>query len=374
MFKKIILFFLIWRFFLFTVLALSIPILPLQLNFLGGGLSRYLSRPFFWAWSNFDGEHYLGIAQRGYGYLEEAFFPLYPLSIRLLGKLMGGNFESFNLAGLLISNLSFFLALIGLYKLVRLEFREKIAELTLILILAFPTSFYFGSVYTEGLFLALTVWSFYFFKKENFFKASLLASLASATRFVGIFLIPAFLWDMVRRKKSKRDFVNLFLIPLGTLSFMFYLHIKRGDPLIFIKVLPGYGEQRQVVPIILPQVFFRYFFRILPSLNYDYFPIVLTTYLEIFTAAAFLLLIIFLFFKSPLDKSYAIYSFFSFLIPTLTGSFSSLPRYVLVLFPCFLLVALKLSNSKKKLAAFLLVNLVLLAFFLSLFSRGYWVS
>ncbi|MCX6706189.1 MAG: hypothetical protein NTV24_03765, partial [Candidatus Woesebacteria bacterium] len=138
-----------------------------------------------WAWANFDGEHYLAIAKEGYHLAEQAFFPLYPLLIKFFG---GGAWS-----GLFISNTAFFLALVGLYKLLRIDYCVKVAKLAVILLLIFPTSFYFGAVYTESIFLCFVVWSFYFYRKENYLLSGILGAFASATRVIGVILLPIYL-------------------------------------------------------------------------------------------------------------------------------------------------------------------------------------
>lgn len=361
MFRKDLFFvlksFLIWRLFLFICLFLSSYFFDLQANFLGGGMANYLKAPWLWAWANFDGEHYLAIAQRGYGSGEEAFFPLYPFLIKLLG---GGIW-----AGLFISHLAFFLALIGFYQLVKIDFKEKIARLTLILFLLFPTSFYFGSVYTESLFLALVVWSFYLARRQKWLGASLLGMFASATRLIGILLLPV----LAIRKKS----FWLLLIPLGLAAYLGFLKQTTGDPFKFLHVLPGFGEQRSATPILLPQVFYRYLFKILPNLNYQYFPVVFATWLEFGVALFFLFLIFYLFVKLEFD--YWLFMTLGYLIPTLSGSFSSLPRYVLVLFPAFIYLAVWLER-RQGLVKFFVFALLLagLAISTALFGRGFWLA
>src|SRR3989344_8027634 len=80
-----------------------------------------------WAWSfgNFDGVHYVRIAQDGYAYqFTQAFFPLYPILIRLVSYITFGNFL---ISALLISNLAFLVGLFLFYQLIRKNFNEKIA-------------------------------------------------------------------------------------------------------------------------------------------------------------------------------------------------------------------------------------------------------
>lgn len=367
--------FLGWRLILFFFLFLAIHYLPLQQRFLGGEMANYLQAPWFWAWANFDGEHYLSIALKGYEEGEQAFFPLYPLLMRAIGGFFGGNLAAVNMAGLLISNTALFLALMGFYRLISLDFGERTAKFATILYLLFPTSFYFGAVYTESLFLALSIWAFYFARKRNYFWAACLGMFAAGTRIIGVLLFPIFLVEAIsgKRKQIKVKFLWLLLIPLGILAYMYHLQTQWGNPFAFITTLPGFGEHRSATPIILPQVFFRYFVRILPNLNYSYFPIVFTTYLEFLVALTFVLLSVISFFK--LRLSYAIYLATTFVIPTLSGSFSSLPRYVLVSFPAFILLAIWFSRAPKALRFLLiLLTITILGIATAFFSRGLWIA
>jgi hypothetical protein len=115
------------------------------------------ANPLLAVWGRWDAEHYLGIATNGYTGTEPAFFPLYPLLIHLVGELTGSNL----LAGLLISNVASFFALLYLYKLVEHEYNRHVAQRATFYVSIFPTAIFFSAVYTESLFFALTVASFY---------------------------------------------------------------------------------------------------------------------------------------------------------------------------------------------------------------------
>ncbi len=369
--KIIFLSFFSWRIFLLIFLLLSIR-LPLQRNFLGGGIENYLTAPWFWSWLNFDGEHYLAIAYQGYQPLTYFFFPLFPLLARLVS--VGHSVRNLAVSGLVLSNAAFLLGLCGLWKLIRLDYKKEIAVTTLFLILLFPTSFYFGSYYTESLFFALAIWSFYLARKSKWFISGFLGGLSSLTRILGLALFPALLVEWwPSRRKSWLPLVWIFLVPLGLAAYMYYLYIATGDPLNFLHTVGIFGAQRSSNFVFFPQVFYRYFFKILPSLNYSYFPVVFSTYLEIIIASLFLIFSVLSFFR--LRLSYSLYLALGFLIPSLAGSFSSFPRYALILFPGFLIVAIWLSGQNK--AVKLLVYLLLfatLAVATSLFVRGYWVA
>lgn len=366
--------FAVWRILLFVFAYLATKYIPLQSNFLGGGMQNYLSNPLMWGWINFDGEHYLSIAQMGYQPLTYFFFPIFPMMSKLVGNLIGGGFTNLAWSGLFISNIAFFMALVGVWKISAMEFGKKIARNAILLLLFFPTSYYFGSYYTESIFLALTVWSFYFIRRSQWVYGGVFAGFSTAARIVGVALLPAYLIEFWQtKKKNIWSIIGILLVPVGILIYMYYLNIKTGDPLNFFNTVSIFGPQRSSTFILLPQVFYRYFFKIIPGVDYSYFPNIFTTYLEIITGVIFLILTLVAFWKMRL--SYAVYLFLGYIIPTLSGSFSSFPRYVLVLFPAFILMARYVDKLSKafKIVVFTLL-FVCLGLATGLFIRGYWIS
>lgn len=369
--------FLIWLISFFALYFFTSRFFPLQKNFLGGGYDNYLKAPFFWFWSNFDGQHYISIAENGYGFGERAFFPLYPLLIKIVSGLFGSGLVALNLAGILISCVSFFVGIVGFYKLLKIDFSTKFVNIVILFLLVFPTSFYFASVYTESLFFALSVWGFYFARKGHWFLASVLGIFLTLTRFVGLIILPAFLIEWILQNYKKRKFISIFpeiilTIPTGLLAYMFYLERTIHNMFAFYSDLSVFGEQRSSHLIVLPQVFYRYVFKIFPNLNIYFFPVIFTTFFEFFIGVVYLFFSIFAFFKIRL--SYAVYLFLGYIIPTFSGSFSSLPRYVLILFPAYILFTVYLQKKRVLLFAFLIISFILLIISFSLFSRGYWIS
>lgn len=373
--KKVVSFFLIWRLYLFALLFVSLFTIPLGENFLGGGYSNYLRNPFLWAWLNFDGEHYLAIAQRGYRDLEYFFFPMYPMLIRAVSSFLPGNFTDLAYVGLVISNMCFLFSLIGLYKLVMIDYEERIAFLTILLLIVFPGSFFFASFYTESLFFALAVWAFYFALRGKWFWAFVLCGLSSATRIVGIALLLGLVTEYFENRNRRNLLPILILIGIsGLIAYMLFLYLRTQDPLAFFHNIGIYGAQRSQRLILFPQVFYRYFFKIIPNLNYHFFPSVFSTFLELSSAVIVLVGLVGGVIKK-IRLSYLVYLLSGFLISTVPGSFSSLPRYILVLFPIFVIFSLYLSGVKKyKLVAVLLL-LVIVNFIAAVyFFRGYWVA
>ena len=85
-------------------------------------------------WGRWDAVHYLDIATQGYRGTNMAFFPLYPLLIRIVGSLAGNHL----VAGLLISNASFFFGLLYLYKLLEHEYDRAVARRAIFYVSIFP--------------------------------------------------------------------------------------------------------------------------------------------------------------------------------------------------------------------------------------------
>ncbi|MCL4416693.1 MAG: hypothetical protein M1365_08375 [Actinobacteria bacterium] len=367
-----------WRFALIIISLFAVYFIPLGYKdrFLGGGSINYQIAPHFFSWANFDGEHYLSIAIFGYKSLEQAFFPVYPMLLSFFSKpnplSLVSSLVNSTVVGLIISNASLVFALIFLFELIKMDFSKKIAYLTIILMLIFPTSFYFGAVYNESLFLLLTVLSFYSARKGNWFLAGMFGMFSSATRVFGILLLPALLIEAYQQKASFSKIIWIFLIFLGIGTYMGYLNFTIGDPLAFYHFQKLVGEQHQSGIILLPQVYFRYIKMIVSTSTQN--PIFQTIILETITGLAFFSLPFYGFLKK-VRFSYLIYAMLAFLIPTIQGSFSSTPRYVIILFPSFLAAALWV-NSLPKLIKVLIIILSFCAFIIetALFLRGYWIA
>ncbi len=372
--------------------------LPLKEAFLGRGLGELTDQPLIWSRANFDGFYYAKIARDGYQYLQQAFFPFYPRLIELLQPI----FQSFIVSGIFISSLFFIFCLWLLAKILKEEGeKEETIKKTLLFLVLFPTSFYFISVYTESLFFFLVLLVFWLAKKKKWFWVGLVAGLASYTRLVGIFLFPALVYEYYegeskRRMKERvavakktlaarlnfkyltyffksrrRHIKNLFFISLsswGLLGYMSYLQKTMQDYFYFIKVQSGFGAQRDVSRIIMIyQVFWRYLKMILTVNFRD--PIYFTIWLELLVSSLFLILLVLAWWKFKLRQSWLVFSVLAYILPTLTGTFSSMPRYALVCFPCFLVLAkLKLPKWVYPVSG----GLLLLCS--ALFVRGYWIG
>jgi len=95
--------------------------------------------------------------------------------------------------------------------------------------------------------------------------------------------------------------------------------------------------------------------------------------LEFIVGTLFLVLTIAAFKK--LRRSYAFYTLLSYLIPTFTGTFATQPRYVLTVFPGFILLALWFSNQSPLMKRFYVAASVIFSVIaIGLFTRGYFIG
>jgi Mannosyltransferase (PIG-V) len=149
--------------------------------------------------ARWDSAWYLVIAHYGYrpelgSYTSarDAFFPLYPLGLRALSDI---GLQAV-LAGVLFSLAAFALALYGIHRLSTLELGssvrpggDDVARLAVLVTALAPMAFYFSAVYSESLYLALSVGLFWCARQGRWAWVGVLGALATATRSTGLVLV-----------------------------------------------------------------------------------------------------------------------------------------------------------------------------------------
>lgn len=309
--------------------------------------------------ANFDGIRYMDIATRGY-ITEGAFFPLYPLLI----------VPSPFWLGVIISNLSLLIAIYFLVKLLEVDYPRKIIIWTIVFLLVFPTSFFFHTVYSESLFLLLAVLSFYLARSNKWLLAIISATLLCATRLVGIFIIPALMVEYWQQKRDRRFLPLLFFPSLSTVGYSLFNYLKWGDWLYFLHAHGQLANGRSTSAIVFPgQTLFRYW-KILTTISpHVYVWWIALLELVVFVGGCYLL---YLGFKQKIRLSYLIFAGLCFLLPALSGTFSGLPRYLIICFPVFIVLAAVKSRVMKIFLATIFFVLQIMLF--TFFARGYFVA
>lgn len=357
-YKPVFQLFLIWRLVLAIDQYFSGSLFPIRVEYLG------LYSP----WANLDGEHYISIARAGYQIYNVAFFPLYPLIVNLFAGLRP---EYLTNAGIFVSHICFFIGLLLFYKLVLPSGRQK-ALWSILFLLVFPTSFFFAAVYSESLYFMLSVVSVYLLTKKHWVPAGLVGMLASATRVFGVLLTIPYgeVLRKMRKKRSILPFIPLFFIPLGLLFYMVYLYARSGDPFSFFHIQPAFGAGRTGGQLILlPQVLWRYAKIVYTAQIHEF--VYWIAVLELATLIGSFALL-WIGYKKKIQSSLLLYSGALILLPTLTGTLSSLPRYVLSAFPLFIILG-TLHNRWIK-YGLLCIFVVLQVILTTAFLQGYFVG
>ena len=175
--------------------------------------------------ARWDAMWFLAIAEDGYEGQRAAFFPLYPLLVRMLAPVAVGPV----VAGIAVSLACLFGALVLLHRLVALDFGREAAALTVLLVALFPGALWFSAVYSEALFLLLSAGAVYAARTGRWAWAGVAGALAASTRSAGlVLLVPlALLWWSHGRRP--RDAAWLALVPLGLVAFSVLLALSGED-------------------------------------------------------------------------------------------------------------------------------------------------
>jgi hypothetical protein len=196
--------------------------------------------PWVAQWLSWDGNHFLRTVALGYvdalpGQRPNAaaVFPLYPMVVRGLGKLLS---LPAPWAGLVVSHIATLVLLVFLYRLSEQVAGQGRGRRAVVYFLVFPTSFYCVAFYADSLLLALAAVSLDAALRGRWALASVAAALASATKpngfLLGLALVVLFL---IRDRRWPRG-LWLLLTPTGLLAYMAFLRVRYGDPMIWLKV------------------------------------------------------------------------------------------------------------------------------------------
>ena len=387
--KWLIAIFIFWLLLIYIVATIIAQdkILPYAPTFVGAEQLTGEKMPLvLYRLNSFDGVHYRGIAVGGYEMadLTQAFFPLYPLLIRGFTFI---RMEAFA-ASLLISVVSCFLFLFYAFELLGKNFSRPIAQWFVLIMLSAPAGFFLAAGYNESLFLLWLILALSKYKQKKYWQVAIFCALASATRLVGIILPVALIIDYFwhkwtkNRHLRKKDWQNLAILGLGALgllAYMFYLWQNYHDPLYFMTVQSKFGGGRETSHLILlPQVIYRYVKMFVVGLNWD-----LKTWA---VAQEFAISLIYLAIlgwtgwqnwrqkKEAVPWSWWLFSVGAYLVPTLTGNFSSMPRYVLVCLAAPLFLAKFFARHKRFGVVLIGLSVLVMLFNLALFIQGYWVA
>jgi hypothetical protein len=222
----------------------------------GGNLGSFVS-----GHCVFDCEFYASIIDGGYhrsigefgqpGRANWAFFPLYPVLAWPLVKLAG---LTPALAGFILSNL----LTIAAATLSRPLFaKAKSYWLFVATLMLGPFSVLFSSLYTESLFILLTILALRSLQRGSYLAAGGWIALLSATRITGVLMVFGLLAQLIadhhrqggtwrtlpRRVLGDGNLLLAFLVaPLGLFTYMAFLYDLTGDALAFSHIQRSWGR------------------------------------------------------------------------------------------------------------------------------------
>lgn len=325
--------------------------------------------------AGWDGANYAQIAQQGYSQLwTAAFSPLLPAVEHMLAPLFGGNAA---LAGAIVANA----AALGAFGLLRWLVADldgpQTAWRTVFLLAIFPTAFFLVLPYTESLFLLLSVGTFVALRLRRWLVAGVLAALATLCHTHGLLLLLPMAAVLVGDLRRDRRLPSLptaaaivagFAAPLAAFAgFVVYLHARFGVwGATALAQAQGGGKSFE-----LPIVGFLRAGRALFQFGSN-----LSLYqAHIFVDGAFTLAFIALTAATihRLPLAYVLYAWGHLLLDLCTPAhnwyaLTSNMRYMLVVFPLFILLG-RWSARPAVERALLLVALPLLALFFVAFLR-----
>ena len=323
--------------------------------------------PFWDTFARYDSGYYEGIAWGGYaplagGRSNIAYFPIYPLLIRYVGRLFGRHHATYFIAAIGIAWACFILAMVALYYLARLDLPRRQAERAVLLTTIFPFAFFFGVAYSESTFLLFAVLSFYGFRTRRWLLGGLCGAVATATRVPGILILPPLAWVAYRTwsttpvaasgepdaplGQAARDRIlasaALLIAACGFGAYCLFIYRLTGNPFEWASTLQRWGYYPGGTPWMAPVRLIQQ----LVTRPYAYLasdPMAPYDALYGVTGILFALSIPFVWTK--FGAGYGLFMLLNLWLPLSSGVFEGVGRYCAVLFPAFLWLATLRSRT-----------------------------
>jgi hypothetical protein len=318
--------------------------------------------------TQWDGVWYRGIAKQGYGppmaELAAAFFPVYPLLVRGVSFIV----PDLQVASLIVSNGCLLAAALLFIRLLRLDYDELICRRAITFLMFNPVSFFLSSAYTESTFLLLSIGALLAARQGKWLVAGMCGGCLTATRAPGLVIAAPLLAEYVAQWRGRgaqlRAFLRpqllwLALIPAGLALYMYYFYIHRGN-----FFMPMHAQARGWdKALTFPWQTFLWPIS---------FPASHVPLYQVIVGAAIILTIAGFFLK--LRPTYLVYAVVALLFYLAWGSMEGLPRYVSILFPIHIILAVLSSRWKWLYEPLLAFSIALLGLCTVLFANAYQIT
>lgn len=312
-------------------------------------------------WIVWDSDWYISIAKDWYQKIGEnavaiVFYPLYPTLIKVTSFFI----NDLPLFGLLVSFLFSIIASILLFEVTLLDFNKRIATKAVFFLNIFPTSYFLQAIYTESLFLSISLLCFLLLRKGKLLGAGLAGMFATLTRINGLFLIPIFFIENQSESIYKKFFAAI-LASIGFFTYLFINFFTFGNFFQFSETLKNNWSKQL-------DFSWKGILGGVDLLSYYEGDYLFSYYFELPTVLLIFIIGIFAFLK--IRKSYGIYTLLNCLLFISTSFILSTPRYALILFPIY--IALAMIKSKFITVVLSLSFISLLCYFSYIFTQGRW--
>ena len=320
-----------------------------------------LTERFTLIWTtNADTAHYMAIAKQGYAEESPAFFPLWPIVIRMFGA-------NPYIAKIIASFLTLGFLYVFMLLIKQLGFLKNSRE-SILAFLIFPASFMLVAPFSEPLYILLAVFTFLFGEKKRFTLAAVFAALASATRPAGIFLSVYLFLKLLQVQGFRRYAWTLLIAPLGLVLYALFLQISFGDWSLFYKGHAGWGRSLSfgsLQNLISEQgEIIRQIFGPVKPVPINFIQFALIPFFLIIATFAF----------KKLKKPLWMYCVLTIALPLASGSSMSIPRFFLSAFPLFIPLGYLLNKNRMIFYLYLFLGLFFQSLLILRFLNFEWVA
>jgi len=347
---------------------------PRQLNHDPGAALR--------VWAHWDVGWYTSIAKDGYlawshvlippGHYQNgaAFPPALPIGIRMV---MTVSHRSALTSGLLVTTVALGIGLVGLYRLAALDFGDRVAAATLVLLLVFPASFFFNSVYSEALVLMGCVWAVLLTRLKLWPLAGLFAAVAVLAKIAAVLVLVLMLieYNPPARRGWDRRFLEMgalfapTIVALGGLSLYFLAREHNA----FVYITANRDWSRSFQPMW--QMAAGAVGNVLALKTFDELH-GLVTFLDVVSLFLLIAMTVYTWFR--VRRSYAVFMALVTFSVGSAGYIESTTRHVLLAFPIFIAAAV-LVNARPWLdRAVMVISAPAWAYILARFATGGWAG
>ena len=327
-------------------------------------------------WARWDAAHYVALARFGYSEANPSdgnglgFLPLFPLLMRGVVRLSGATptDSAYAVAGLIIANVCFVIAVALLAKLSSRILSGHTAVYPVMLLCLMPFSFFLNSAYSESLFLVIILAALLLALDGKWLGAGAVGALASLTRLAGLGLAPALLWGAWKDGVRGWRLIATGVLPFGGfLAYSIYTTLWHDDPLAYFTAQQNWGGWNEHVRFYAELLFQH------PKEALQGDPRHLVIVLNLLLALSFLTILPLVWKRlPPAIAMFAIVTVIAHVIVT----WVSLGRYLLPAVGVYLVLGAMVASPRWSgwaRDALFAVLAILLTTLTILFSRGFWI-